>query len=192
MESFALDIAAFVERAKGNIDQVVRGIAIRLLSRVVERSPVGNPELWAVNAMASEYNQAVNEWNAELRADASNRTRNGRLRPGLKVTDSMDIKAPEGYVGGRFRGNWQVSFNTQPTGELDRVDPGGKATVAAGAAVVATFNAAQHQTIWLVNNLPYAGPLEHGHSTQAPAGMVGITVTEFQTLARQVASEVKP
>lgn len=27
-------------------------------------------------------------------------------------------------------------------------------------------------TAYLVNNLPYAVPLEYGHSSQAPAGMV--------------------
>lgn len=190
MQTFALDIAAFVEKAKGNVDQVVRGISIRLLSRVVNRSPVGNPELWAVNAMASEYNQAVNDWNASLRSDSSNLTSNGRLRPGLKVNDGMSIKAPEGYVGGRFRGNWQVAFNQPAQGEADRIDPDGRDTIAAGRAIIAAFDAAEHHTIWLVNNLPYGGPLENGHSTQAPAGMVGVTVAEFQTIARQSAEEV--
>ncbi|WP_256203847.1 MULTISPECIES: hypothetical protein [unclassified Pseudomonas] len=31
-----------------------------------------------------------------------------------------------------------------------------------------------------MNNLPYAIPLEYGHSTQAPAGMVRVTLANFQ------------
>jgi nitroimidazol reductase NimA-like FMN-containing flavoprotein (pyridoxamine 5'-phosphate oxidase superfamily) len=36
------------------------------------------------------------------------------------------------------------------------------------------------QTAYLVNNLPYAVPLEYGHSKQAPGGMVRITLARFQ------------
>ena len=37
-------------------------------------------------------------------------------------------------------------------------------------------------TAYLVNNLPYAVPLEYGHSSQAPAGMVRVTIAEFQQI----------
>jgi hypothetical protein len=33
-----------------------------------------------------------------------------------------------------------------------------------------------------VNNLPYAVPLEYGHSKQAPGGMVRITLARFQQI----------
>jgi hypothetical protein len=36
--------------------------------------------------------------------------------------------------------------------------------------------------IYIVNNLPYAIPLEYGHSSQAPQGMVRLAAIEFQQL----------
>ncbi|MNJ81742.1 hypothetical protein D3C77_807050 [compost metagenome] len=38
------------------------------------------------------------------------------------------------------------------------------------------------QTAFIVNNLPYAIPLEYGHSSQAPAGMVRVTLANFQRI----------
>lgn len=43
---FALDIAAFADKAKANVDTVVKKVAIDMLTRVVYRTPVGNPTLW--------------------------------------------------------------------------------------------------------------------------------------------------
>ncbi len=62
--SFTLQLKAFAEKAKGNADLVVRKVVLDIGTRVVLRSPVGDPDLW-------------------------------------------EGKAPKGYVGGRFRGNWQ-------------------------------------------------------------------------------------
>ena len=38
------------------------------------------------------------------------------------------------------------------------------------------------QMAYIINNLPYAIPLEFGHSTQAPGGMVRVTVARFQRI----------
>lgn len=178
-DTFALDISAFVEKAKSNAELVIQKTAIDLLSAVVERSPVGNPELWASNAIASNYNLEVSNYNAELRENPENLTKAGRLRKGLKVNDSMEIKAPAGYVGGRFRANWQVTFNVPAVGEINGIDPQGRATVSSGSAVLQTFQS-EYGSIWLMNNVPYSIPLEYGHSSQAPQGMVRITIAEFQ------------
>jgi hypothetical protein len=44
---------------------------------------------------------------------------------------------------------------------------------------------------FLTNNLPYALRLEYGWSkNQAPAGMVGLAVAEFQSIVRDAAAEV--
>jgi hypothetical protein len=40
------------------------------------------------------------------------------------------------------------------------------------------------------NNVPYITALEHGHSSQAPQGMVGITMLEAPALVERIASEV--
>lgn len=87
---------------------------------------------------------------------------------------------PNGYAGGRFRGNWQVSIGSPATGSLDITDKSGSATLAAHAAVIGMVKAGQ--VIYLVNNLPYARRIEEGWSRQAPIGVVGLTVVEFRTL----------
>lgn len=87
-------------------------------------------------------------------------------------------KPPAGYVGGRFRGNWQLGIGTIPAGVLNKVDPSGRGTVTANIAEIPRDAAGR--VYFLVNNLPYSRRLEEGHSTQAPAGIVGLTVIEFQ------------
>ncbi len=187
--SFSLQLAEFIEKAKGNTEQVVQKVAIDLISAVIDRSPVGNPELWASNQTAREYNLEVVRFNASLRDDPNNLTKAGRLKPGLKINDSMDIISQDGYVGGRFRGNWQVTFDTKATGQLERIDPQGDSTKSAASQVVLSFTS-EVGTIWAVNNLPYGPRLEfEGWSSQAPSGMVRISVAEFQTYVnRAVAS----
>ena len=89
---------------------------------------------------------------------------------------------------GRFRGNWQVAVGSVPSGTLELDDKTGTATVAKVDAVAAGVGAGD--IIYLVNNLPYAQRLEDGYSGQAPAGMVGLTVQEFQQIARQIGFEL--
>lgn len=187
--SFALDLKAFAEKAQGNAEFVVQKVAIDLLGAVVDRSPVGNPELWAANATATQYNNEVARLNAEIRNDPANLSKNGRLKPGRLIKDGMDLTAGAGYVGGRFRGNWQVSFDTAKTGTLERIDPTGQDSKGDGATVIQGFTT-QVGTIWMMNNLPYAQPLEYGHSSQAPAGMVRISVLEVQMFISKAISEL--
>ena len=92
---------------------------------------------------------------------------------------------PKGYVGGRFRGNWQLGIGSLPSGTLARPDPTGSATV--GRIIAAIPDDASGRVYYLANNLPYAQRIEHGWSRQAPTGVVGLTVTEFQQVVRQVA-----
>lgn len=90
---------------------------------------------------------------------------------------------PPGYVGGRFRANWQLGVDTIPAGELNVVDPTGEAT--RGRIFAMVPDDAAGKTYFLVNNLPYAHRLEDGYSRQAPQGMVGLTVVEFQQVVRE-------
>ena len=86
---------------------------------------------------------------------------------------------------GRFRGNWQVAIGNIPTGTVEIDDKTGTATIAKVQAE--TLNLQVGQTIYLINNLPYAQKLEFGHSKQAPAGMVRITVQKYQPVVDAVA-----
>lgn len=75
-----IDPASFAGLVEDDVRLRQRTIAIQLLNEIVQRSPVGNPELWAINATAVQYNKAVGEWNESLYADPANLTKTGRLR----------------------------------------------------------------------------------------------------------------
>jgi hypothetical protein len=97
---------------------------------------------------------------------------------------------PKGYVGGRFRANWQLGINVPRSGELPNIDPAGSAT---NERIVAALPAdATGNVFFLTNNLPYAQRLEDGWSKrQAPAGMVGLTVVKYQAIVDNAAQAVK-
>lgn len=189
-EAFLQAINAFVDKAKANQAQVVRAAGIRILARLVQMSPVGNPELWAVNATARAYNDAVSDHNEAQRQNSENLTPTGRLKKRARVSDSMDIKAPAGYTGGRFRGNWQVGLDAKPQGETGRIDKSGNNTITAGNLVLESFRVGV-QAVYFTNNVPYAMPLEFGHSSQAPGGMVRITAAEAAQYFQVAALELK-
>jgi len=113
-------------------------IALEVFRRVIFRSPVGNPSLWA--------------------------------NPG---------SAPPGYVGGRFRGNWQISLSLNSS-ETGNTDASGAATVAQGFGSLAGVRDTRGRTIWIFNNVPYAQRLEQGWSSQAPGGIVSVTLAEVE------------
>jgi hypothetical protein len=94
-----------------------------------------------------------------------------------------------GYVGGRFKGNWQAGINSAPSGVLDAKDKSGGATT---GKMIGTINgkAGEGDTVYLVNNLPYAQRLEEGWSSQAPGGMVALSIQKFDGLVRKVGTEL--
>jgi len=190
-QPFLAAVQLFVDSSKQEMDEVVRRTGIKILGRLVEMSPIGNPDIWQVNQTATAYNTAVRDYNAALRNDPTNLTKSGRLKRGRAVNDSMDIKKPEGYVGGRFKNNWYVGFDSQPTQSNDTPDASGQGSNSRGMAVLEVFRVGQVSSIYFTNNLPYARALEEGHSTQAPGGMVRVTVLDAAQLFREAMSEVR-
>ncbi|WP_336654248.1 hypothetical protein [Leclercia adecarboxylata] len=190
-QPFLAAIQLFVDSLKQEMDQAVRRTGIKILAQLVEMSPVGQPDIWQVNQTSTAYNTAVREHNAALRDDPANLTKSGRLKRGLRVNDSMDIKKPEGYVGGRFKNNWYVGFDSQPTQSNDTPDASGQGSNSRGMAVLEVFRVGQVSSIYFTNNLPYAAALENGHSCQAPGGMVGITALDAAQMFREAMSEVR-
>ncbi|WFC89249.1 hypothetical protein [Enterobacter roggenkampii] len=188
-KAFTAAVSAFVDKAKANQEAVVRAVGIRILNQLVMMSPVGNPELWGINQTAASYNQAVYDHNEAQKSDPNNLTKTGRLKKKARLVDGMDIKAPPGYTGGRFRGNWQVSFDAPTTDETGRVDKTGNLTKAAGNYTLSLFKVGM-KDIYFCNNVPYAYRLEMGHSSQAPGGMVRITAAEFQRFFEEAVREV--
>lgn len=94
-------------------------------------------------------------------------------------------KPPAGYVGGRLRANWNTSFNSPDATVTTSTSYNGKRSEITGKV-----GQWREGDIYLMNSLPYVHEIEYGnHSTQAPAGMVRVTVTEFQTyVAKAIAS----
>jgi hypothetical protein len=188
-DTFALDIRKFAEKAQANAQLVVKKVSQELLTNVVMRTPVGNPDNWQINKIAVQYNAAVGEHNAALRDDPANLDKAGRLRRGKKLNDGMDVVAPKGYVGGRLRANWTVSVGVANRAVWNKVDPSGEATIARGFATIGAADVSKD--IYIMNSLPYVRPIEYdGHSKQAPAGMVRVTVTEFQTFVNKAVGEL--
>jgi len=144
-KNFAANVSAFVKKANGNADLVVRKIVLDIGTAIVMRSPVGDGDFWK-------------------------------------------SPPPKGYVGGRFRANWQYGNISEPTGELPNIDKTGKESIdRIAAGLPAKAAGLVHM---LRNNLPYAERLETGWSKQAPAGMVGLTVAEFQTFVTNAAKDL--
>lgn len=90
---------------------------------------------------------------------------------------------------GRFRRNWQYSVNARATGTIDgnwttqsRAPPPETPQIAAGAFGKVHI---------IANNLPYAQRLENGSSKQAPLGMVGLTLNEFNSIVSKAAREAR-
>lgn len=200
---FALQIRAWAEKTNVRMDDACRAIALQVLTHVVRMSPVGNPELWAANAEAalqrSQHNAVVDQITANLMSNPANvgpgggLKRNVRSRYNKRLSKSQlaqmyPFKQGRGYVGGRFRGNWQVSVSFPVSSALNRIDPNGSAVIEAGAAALEGFEAGP--SIFIMNNLPYALRLENGWSKQAPFGMVAVTVVEFEKLAMQAIASV--
>lgn len=198
--SFAENIRQFAEQAQAGLDATFREIVIEIGSSVIRMSPVGNPEIWAANvahrqantAAADAYDFKVAVRNTVINLTDSNFTKAGKLKRGVKYAKPLTkterdqnynvngLVAGSGYVGGRFRGNWQFSIDSPADGVLDQIDPSGNVSIAVLRAQVQSLTIGQ--TAYLVNNLPYAVPLEYGHSKQAPGGMVRITLARFQQI----------
>jgi hypothetical protein len=96
--------------------------------------------------------------------------------------------APKGYVGGQFRSNWQHGMNIAPSGTTERIEDEAGTVARIAQRVNQASAAGMH---YFANNLPYAQALEHGHSTQAPAGMVELTVNDFERFVNEACAEVK-
>lgn len=84
---------------------------------------------------------------------------------------------------GRFKGNWQFTVGAPSNQSIDTFDKAGHETIATMVAEVSKLETGQ--VAYIVNNLVYGVPLEYGHSDQAPAGMVQITLARFQQIVEE-------
>lgn len=94
----------------------------------------------------------------------------------LQMATAMVMRSP--VDTGRFRANWQYGADSINTDAADDVDTAGSGTLSRISGELSSW--VPGQTIYVTNSLPYARRLEYGHSqTQAPGGIVRVTVAEF-------------
>jgi hypothetical protein len=121
----------------------------------------------------------------------------------LDLDRSLILKSP--VDTGRFRGNWQVSFDRANTETKESTDKSGQSTINAHQAALAEFKAGR--TVFLTNSLPYALAIEYGQygrgpgatdkttrdgfSIQAPYGVRDLTVAEFKFYVQKAVRGLK-
>lgn len=112
--------------------------------------------------------------------------------------DLWKSKAPEGYVGGRLRGNWRCSLGMPDTTTIEAPKLDAMAGKKVNRKAYNNFpnlggvlndvtetcqTADRKKTLWLANSLPYAYRIEYeGWSRQAPEGMVRRNVTRIKKI----------
>jgi len=161
--AFALDIAKFVNKCNTNADLTVRRVVMDVGKSLMEYTPVGNPAKWK-------------GWGE---GGAAKNPEHWLVKAGF---------VGEGYTGGHARANWQLNIGSIPTGVIDGTDKEGRRTLATAYGRIPK-KAAGKVFFW-GNNVPYAQRLEDGYSRQAPHGMVGLTVREFQKFIRNALREL--
>ena len=96
------------------------------------------------------------------------------LKSPIGNPDLWKTPPPPGYVGGRFRANWNVSYAAQDYSYTDSTNIARSETEIAKALTLPVGG-----VVYLSNGLPYARKLEYGYSTQTPLGMIRTSVADF-------------
>lgn len=152
--SFALDLKKFADKTDQRVNAVVGKIVLDVGTSLVMKSPVGDPKYWVFN-------------------------RGDKTKPDY-VNFEAYRDAPDGYVGGRFRANWQYGVGDFDVTTTEQTDKSGRVSIARITTGLGSQPAGKVH--YLGNSLPYAERLENGWSRQAPSGMVGLTVLEFNPI----------
>ena len=184
--SFAEDLHKLCLKAGAKCEQVARQTALDLQGQMIDRSPVGNPDLWQANKGAVYMRETHNLWVEAINADAGKGGKRMRRMGQKKLKQTYKLKAGNGYVGGRFKSNWQVGL-----GSMNEAVDATAGSDALGRAKVVLEGFKPGMTIFLTNNLPYAKKLEYGHSKQAPAGVVRLTVQDFAQAVKRAVDSIK-
>lgn len=90
---------------------------------------------------------------------------------------------------GRFKNNWMTSAGPRASGARSSESKDGVDSIGQLQQQVAGWKPGQ--TIWILNNLPYAKRLEYGWSKQAPGGMVRLAVQNYSQDIKKVADQVR-
>jgi hypothetical protein len=185
MSKWSIPLAELAEKVKADLETVARKSTLEVFAAVVARSPVGNPDIWKSNshrAFARQHsNTLATIYNDRVKADVRSYTKGGKLKVKLKrVLSAKALRAAypnvsgKGYVGGRFRANWNVSYGSIDTSVTNSTSAT-RGTEEAQKALSLDVGG----VVYMTNSLRYAKRLEDGYSTQAPTGMVRLSAMEF-------------
>lgn len=131
--------------------------------------------------MSKDFNKQVGGFTS----GTSTKLQNFRRGVTIKLFNAVIQDTP--VDEGRARANWRVSEGDPELKEIDRADKTGE--VSKGEVLTLVTKSEGNKPVFLANNLPYAEPLENGHSGQAPQGMVRKNVARFQSLVNQALAQ---
>lgn len=96
--------------------------------------------------------------------------------------------APKDYVPGTLKASWNLSFGGMRDSGSGRFVSTGSIIGKNGISLQARGG---NKTAFIYNNQPYAERVEYGWSTQAPQGMLRITVAEYTSLMDRYAAKYR-
>lgn len=100
----------------------------------------------------------------------------------LDLSRRIDMMSP--FDTGLFRSNWQARLDGPYSGADLAIVPGGRLDEA-----IPYCKQANGHIYYFTNKIPYARPLEYGHSMQAPNGMIRVSAAAaLQALENAVRS----
>lgn len=186
---FAEDLQKICLRAQDKTEKVVRRAALELFSEMVNRSPVGNPDLWEANKAKVYARETYNLFAGALNESIGKGKGRVRKKSAKTLRKEFANKVGANYTGGRFKNNWQLGIGSLNTDTGRDASSSGNGALKAFGATIKAWKPGQ--TIYLTNSMAYAYRLEHGWSKQAPSGMVRLAVQNFNQALAKAAKEVK-
>ena len=121
----------------------------------------------------------------DLFARINEKTPIGNVDAWKPLASGKKREPPPGYVGGRLLASWNMT-DGQPS---DEVQPAGQSSYPSKGKNTAAFSK-PYDTTWITNNIPYGEAVEFGHSKQAPAGMVRLSLSEVEARLMSTVSEL--
>lgn len=188
-KGFADSLAKVCLAAGEKCETVVKLAALDIYGQVIQRSPVGNPDIWKINERQTYQRETYNLFAEAINADAGKNGKRVRRKSAKALRKEFANKAGNGYVGGRFKNNWQVGVGFVNTDTSRGPSASGSDSLAAFTPTLNSWKAGD--TIYLTNSLPYAKRLEYGWSKQAPGGMVRLSVQNAAQAFANAAAQVR-
>lgn len=106
----------------------------------------------------------------------------------MRVGGAIVMKSP--VDTGRFRANWLSAYGAADTDTSESIDKSGGQAI--GRLDAKLNGLAVGQVFYFTNSLPYAQRLEYdAWSQQSPAGMVRLSVANWQTIVAEEVSRIK-